>query len=133
MNGHGTASLVTALSAGQHGMAISLESAEKRDPEFKAKAQTAILSHLKAVGQASGEDLTDVARAHGAVPPDSRAFGGIFQALARKGLIRCLRSDLPRRNGHGTSGGRLWALGDACYFSSDEASELGRAMEGCVA
>lgn len=94
--------------AGQHGMAVSLEAAEKRDPEFKAKAREAILTHLKAVGQASGEELVDVARAHGAVPTDDRAFGGVFQSLSREGSIQCVGFTL-RKKGHGTAGGRIWA------------------------
>jgi hypothetical protein len=95
--------------AGERGMSLSLEKAEKADPQFKDKAREAILAHLKAVGQASGEDLVDIAIAHGAIPPDARAFGGVFQALARKGLIRCVGFTL-RRKGHGTAGGRVWGL-----------------------
>jgi hypothetical protein len=104
-----SATFYSSVVAGQQGMAASLEKAEKADPQFKDKAREAILAHLKAVGQASGEDLVDIAIAHGAIPPDARAFGGVFQALARKGLIRCVGFTL-RRKGHGTAGGRVWGL-----------------------
>jgi hypothetical protein len=83
--------------------------ARKVDPEFSEKAATAILAHLRTVGQASGEVLTDVAIAHGARAHDARAFGAVFSRLSRKGLIRtigfCMRS-----KGHGTAGGRIWGL-----------------------
>jgi|SRR6185312_3128332 len=95
---------------GEQAANACLAKARKADPEFSEKAAAAILAHLKAVRQASGEKLVDVAIAHGARPHDSRAFGGVFQGLARKGLIECLRSDLPRARGHGTSGGRLWSI-----------------------
>lgn len=83
--------------------------AQRSDPEFSAKAEAAILAHLRVVGQASGEVLTDIAIASGARPHDARAFGGVFQSMSRRGLIRtvgfCLRS-----KGHGTAGGRIWGI-----------------------
>jgi hypothetical protein len=98
-----------AIEAGQHGMAISLAKAQGSDPEFSAKAKEAILAHLRVVGSASGEVLTDVARAHGAKPHDDRAFGGVFQALSRAGLIRTV-GYCNRTKGHGTAGGRVWGI-----------------------
>ena len=83
--------------------------ARRIDPDFSEKAEAAILAHLRTVGQASGEVLTDVAIAHGARPHDARAFGSVFQRLSRRGVIRtvgfCMRS-----KGHGTAGGRVWGL-----------------------
>jgi hypothetical protein len=106
-----SATFYSSVVAGQQGMAASLEKAEKADPQFKDKAREAILAHLKAVGQASGEELVCVAKAHGATPANGdRAFGGVFRALSSQKLIRCIRSDLPRSRGHGTSGGKLWGL-----------------------
>ena len=100
-----------AIDAGNRGMSISIESAERRDPEFRAKAERAILAHLAAspLNQCGGEELVEVARLHVQVK-DGRAFGAVFKSLAHRGLIRCLRADLPRVHGRGTSGGRLWAL-----------------------
>jgi hypothetical protein len=102
--------LQTAREAGEQAAALCLDRARRADPEFVAKATAAILAHLQIVGHASGEDLVDVAIAYGARPADARAFGGIFQKLSRQKLITCLRSDLPRRRGHSTSGGKLWAI-----------------------
>lgn len=76
-------------------------------------ARAFILGWLRRHGATSGEDLVANAKACGFDPKragrDDRAFGAIFQGLQREGLIECLRSDLPRARGHGTSGGRLWA------------------------
>ncbi|MBN9410853.1 MAG: hypothetical protein J0H69_17045 [Burkholderiales bacterium] len=102
--------LQQAQAAGQAGMQLSLLAALDRSPDFAEVAKTAILRHLRDNGATAGEDLVEVARAHGAHAKDDRAFGGIFHSLSRKNLIRCLRSDLPRKRGHGTSGGKLWAL-----------------------
>lgn len=99
----------SAISAGQQGMAISLESARKRDPEFAQKAEAAMLHHLVVCYSASGEELVDVAKAHGAIAPDDRAFGSVFQSMARRGLIRTV-GYTARRKGHGTAGGRVWAI-----------------------
>lgn len=93
-------------------MAISLQAAQSRDPQFKPKAEAAILRHLEASGPTPGEFLVEIARAY-APCRDGRAFGAIFKSLAKRGLIVCLRSDLPRTRGNGTSGGRLWARGTA--------------------
>lgn len=102
-----------ARAAGRAGASAALKCAEKEDPEFSAKAKAAILAHLRVVGQASGEDLVDIAKAKGAIPrKGDRAFGGVFLALAnpKNPQIWCIRSDLPRKRGHGTSGGKLWGL-----------------------
>lgn len=95
--------------AGAHAAQGCLDKAARRDPLFAEKAAAAILAHLRAVKYASGEELTDVAIAHGATPHDARAFGQVFATLSRRGLIRthsfCLRS-----KGHSTAGGRIWML-----------------------
>jgi hypothetical protein len=102
-----------ARAAGRAGAEASLNAAEKEDPEFSTKAKAAILAHLRVVGQASGEELVEIAKLKGAVPrKGDRAFGGVFLALSsqKNPQIRCIRSDLPRKRGHGTSGGKLWGL-----------------------
>ena len=81
----------------------------RSDPAFTEKAAAAILAHLRVVGQASGEVLTDVAMAHGARPHDARAFGSVFSGLARKNQIRTVGFCM-RDKGHGTAGGRIWGL-----------------------
>lgn len=101
-----------AIAAGDCGMHRAIEAAERRDPRFRDRAQQAFIAHLQSapMRQASGEDLVDAALAAGAVPSDARAFGGVFLSLSHRGVIACIRSDLPRKRGHGTSGGRLWEL-----------------------
>jgi hypothetical protein len=98
-----------AIAAGDAGMARSLAAAERRDPEFSTKAEEAMLAHLRVVKRCSGEVLTDIARARGAVPKDDRAFGSIFKSLARREKIRAAGFCL-RVKGHGTAGGRLWEI-----------------------
>jgi hypothetical protein len=99
-----------AIAAGEHHGAHCLSKAERSDPEFSARAEAAMLAHLRAVGSCSGEDLTTIARAKGAVPHDDRAFGPVFKSMARRGLIRCVGFCL-RKRGHGTAGGRIWGIG----------------------
>lgn len=64
-------------------------------------------------GPTSGEDLVDAMKAHGFHAHTDKAFGSVFRRALERGLIVCLRSDLPRRRGHSTSGGRLYAAGGA--------------------
>lgn len=99
----------SAREAGNQAATACLNKAQGIDPTFAEKATAAILAHLRTTGQASGEVLTDIAIAHGARPHDQRAFGPVFQSLARKGLIRTV-SFCMRTKGHGTAGGRIWAL-----------------------
>jgi hypothetical protein len=102
--------LADAIAAGDRGMSLCVARAERSDPLFSERAAAAMLEHLRLVGQCSGEVLTDVARAKGAVPINGdRAFGAVFKSLARRGVIRCVGYCL-RTKGHGTSGGRLWAI-----------------------
>lgn len=92
-------------------MSLSLEAAQRKDPLFAENASAAFLRHLAASPDRSawGEDLVDAARADGVVAPDDRAFGAVFQSLARRGQIRCVELGL-RRKGRGTAGARRWAL-----------------------
>lgn len=79
------------------------------DPLFKEKATAAMLRHLEAKGKASGEELTDAAIAHGARPHDARAFGPVFKSLLTAQQIRVV-GYCQRAKGHGTSGGKVYAL-----------------------
>jgi len=99
--------LQTAREAGEQAAAHCLAKAERSDPEFVAKATAAILAHLRASGQASGEDLVDVAIAHGARPHEARSFGGIFRSLLHKKLIFVV-GYAPRRKGHGCMGAKIY-------------------------
>lgn len=107
------ADLFDAIAAGRQAASACLDKAQRAAPYFADKAKAAILAHLAANGPTSGEDLTDACKAAGIVPSnDDRAFGGVFLGLSnpRNPKIQCLRSDLPRKHGHGTSGGKLWSL-----------------------
>lgn len=98
-----------AIAAGEQAMQSCIDHAHRKDPDFSRKAEEAILAHLHAVGQCSGEVLTDIARAHGAVPHDDRSFGAVFQSLARRNRIRTVGFCV-RTKGHGTAGGRIWGI-----------------------
>jgi hypothetical protein len=74
-------------------------------------ARRFIASWVRRHGPTSGEDLTDAAKAHGFRGKDDRCFGGVFLAAVSRGELVVLRSDLPRRRGHGTTGGKLYAAG----------------------
>lgn len=96
-------------SAGQVAMQACTDKAERSDPLFREKATAAILAHLQAVGQCTGEVLTDIAKAHGARPADDRAFGSVFLSLIRKRRIFIV-GYAPRLKGHGCMGAKLYAL-----------------------
>jgi hypothetical protein len=102
-------SIDDAIAAGAQAMTACVAKAERRDPEFSRKAEEAILAHLRVVGRCSGEELTDIARARGAVPHDDRAFGAVFKSLAHRHAIRAV-GYCERKKGHGTAGGRIWGL-----------------------
>lgn len=98
-----------AKEAGRTASEACTAKALRSDPTFVKTAQDAILAHLRVVGQASGEVLTDIAIASGARCHDARAFGTVFSGLARKNLIRTVGFCI-REKGHGTAGGRIWGL-----------------------
>lgn len=100
----------------EQGMSLSIlctSKATKADPTFSPRAKEVILRHLSAVGQASGEELVELCNSYGIVPVNgNKAFGSVFRSLSMSKQIVCLRADLPRKAGHGTSGGKLWGIGD---------------------
>lgn len=102
-----------ARSQGELGMRRAESSADRRTPGFAARVADYMAALLTARGPMSGEDLVDAARAAGYCPADDRAFGAAFQRLRRDHGAPVLRSDLPRRRGHATSGGRLYGRPDA--------------------
>ncbi len=59
-------------------------------------------------GPTSGEDLVEAAKLHGYVGHDDRCFGHVFRSLVRQNKLKVIRSDLPRKRGHGTTGGKLY-------------------------
>lgn len=73
-------------------------------------ARRFIVGWVRRFGPTSGEELVKQAKAHGFRGKDDRCFGGVFLAAQRAGELVCLRSDLPRARGHGTTGGKLWGV-----------------------
>lgn len=98
-----------AIAAGGHGMAVSYAKAQSLDSSFRDRATVAILAHLRAVGECSGEDLTEIAKAHGAAPTDDRAFGAVFKRLLSRRIVQVVGYG-PRRKGHGCHGAKIYAL-----------------------
>ena len=98
----------------ERGMALSIlctAKATRADPGFSDRAKDVILRHLRAVGQASGEELVELCKSYGIVPVNGdRAFGSVFGSLSKRKQIKFLRADLPRKHGHGTTGGKLWGI-----------------------
>ena len=96
--------------AGGEAAAACAEKAERVAGFHTAAAKTAILDALRTSRLAiSGEELTDHCMRNGIVPHDARAFGAVFQSLARDGLIETV-GFCPRAKGHWTAGGRLWRI-----------------------
>jgi hypothetical protein len=91
------------------GMARVAASAERTSPDFAAHARAFVLEYLARHGAASGEAVTNACKLAGIRPHDDRAFGPVYFALVRAGLIRKVGACL-RTKGHGTSGGNIWAL-----------------------
>ena len=77
--------------------------------DFNEAACAFITAYLLSRGATAGEDLTDACKRSGIVPHDDRAFGPVYMRLSREGVIE-KAGYVPRRKGHGTSGGSLWRL-----------------------
>lgn len=102
-----TPATATARADGEHFAGLAAEKAERMDPGFSLRAQAFVLDFLKANGPATGEDVTDAAKAAGIVPLEDRAFGSIYASLARRGLIAHAGVGR-RRKGRGTFGAVVW-------------------------
>jgi len=83
--------------------------AEDGNPGFTLRARAFVIEYLTEHGPSAGEDIVEAGTAAGIKSHDGRAWGSVFARLSGK-QIRCLRSDLPRKKGHGTSGGKQWGL-----------------------
>jgi len=101
--------LPVARAIGHEAAERAAERAERADPSFRERAMFFVVAYLERHGQASGESITDAAKAADICPPDDRAFGAVYAGLVRQGLIVCA-GFCPRRKGHGTAGGRVWRL-----------------------
>ena len=97
-----------AREAGARAGKRAADRAEREDDGFRDRAAAFVLGYLQQHGASSGEDITAAMVQAGIQPKDKRAFGSVYRVLSERRQIVCLRSDLPRRLGHGTSGGKLW-------------------------
>ncbi len=100
----------------------------KAGARFQLDAAAFVLRYLADFGETPGEQVTDACIAAGIVPPrhmDDRAFGPVFQTLARRGLTRTV-AYVPRQKGHGTTGGRVWGLTELGTQTARAAREAGR-------
>lgn len=103
--------LATARAVGQVAQKLATDAAERRDPDFRPRAEAAILAKL-AAGPATSEDITDHVQACGVPMKDGRALGSIYRSMRDRGLIRIVGVCF-RKRGHGTAGGHIWAMEDA--------------------
>ena len=104
--------ITNAIAQGAHGMALSTAKAQLQGFDTE-QARAFVLAHLAKHGPTPREDLVEAADRTGRAELfalDQRAWGSVFKTLAGRHQIRCLRADLPRKRGRGTSGGRLWAV-----------------------
>lgn len=101
------------LDARDTAMAQVTARAERADVLFQEKAADFVLQYLrhKRTGEASSEEITNACKAAGIRPPDDRAFGPVYMALARRRKIAKAGSCI-RTKGHGTSGGNIWRLAE---------------------
>jgi hypothetical protein len=83
------------------------ENAEKSCPGFGDRARAFVLDYLAKHGDTSSEVLTAKAIAAGIEPHNSKAFGGIYQSLSRRGLIK-KAGHCQRVKGNMTSVGVVW-------------------------
>ena len=101
--------LEQAQAAGQAGMSLSLEAAHRKDPDFSIKAERAMVEFLgsRPNRRAAGEDITEaVCKAIGC---HGRQLGAIYKRLIGTRL-QVTRSDLKRRHGHASVGGKEYEL-----------------------
>lgn len=99
--------LTHARTAGLEAAQRCLDASERAGFDSQG-ARRFIVSWCLRHGQASGEELVEAAKAHGFRGKDDRCFGPVFLAALRADELYVIRSDLPRRKGHGTSGARLY-------------------------
>lgn len=96
--------------AGQEAADRCLAKAERVSNFDSSGAAKFITGWIVRHGPTSGEDLVDAAMEHGYRGHDMRCYGGVFKRLVGAGALKVIRSDLPRKRGHNTSGGKLYGL-----------------------
>lgn len=101
--------LAIARAQGHDAMDRAESKAKAIDPEFIERAATHMLKYLLAHGVSSGEILTDSCKLAGIRSSSDKHFGPVFRRLLTKGAIR-FAGFVARRKGHGSAGGKLYAL-----------------------
>jgi hypothetical protein len=86
--------------------------AEESRPNFLEDARAFVLRYLKEHGRTSGEVLTMECKRAGIVPHSDKAFGGVYMALSRRGLI-VKDGTCQRMRGNNTAGGNIWKVVEA--------------------
>lgn len=86
--------------------------AEDVCPGFSERAYNFVADFARTHETFSGEDCTLAMKAAGIRAHDDRATGSIYAKAIRNGVIRVV-GYVPRMRGHGTAGGRLYAMGSA--------------------
>jgi hypothetical protein len=83
--------------------------ADNAGKPFASAALVFIRDYLRKHGETSGEDLTTACCEAGIKPHDLRAFGSVFMALKKDGIIEVCGTCI-RKRGHGTSGGSIYRI-----------------------
>lgn len=108
-------------------MARVADNAEERAPGFADDAMHFVLWYLRKHGPTSGEVLSLQCKLAGIVPHDDRAFGPVYMALSRRGLIE--KAGMVRRErGHGTAGGNVWKASSAKLITPPNTGEGARSL-----
>jgi hypothetical protein len=97
-----------ARATGQAAQKLATARAEREVSDFSARAQVAILAKL-AAGPASGEACTDYVQQTVGFK-DGRCLGSLYRSMRLRGLIHVVGA-CDRAKGHGTGGGKVYALG----------------------
>lgn len=91
--------LEDAIAAGERGMHQAEDAAGYG---WTDEALTFLTRYAQSAGTFTAEEVVDTARICGLIPPDQRAWGGVFQMAARRGVIRRTNETYQRRKGHGS-------------------------------
>lgn len=104
-----TITVTTARDRGEAAAKACAEKAREVSGFDLVGARRRALELLAELGPTSGEQLVYRLKADGFRGHDDRCFGPVFQVLARRNEIFCVRY-CARQRGNGTAGGRIWSL-----------------------
>jgi hypothetical protein len=81
-------------------MMLALDHADARHGDWSEQAAAFLTGYACKSGPFTGEDVTRASHGFVPEPPTSRAWGGVFQGLARRGVIRATGRYAKRGNGN---------------------------------